>query len=115
MLDVGGLSGGLAAHGGGGRIISIGSVFADLPEFRDATGATCLYAVYDPVARQCAVASAGHPPPVVVGADGTEQAIPISPGPPLGVGGMPFEITSVTLEPDSRLRRMPRQRLALSC
>lgn len=26
-------------------------------------GATCLYAVYDPVSRTCSMASAGHPPP----------------------------------------------------
>ncbi|WP_143570631.1 SpoIIE family protein phosphatase, partial [Streptomyces acidiscabies] len=29
-------------------------------------GATCLYAVYDPVTRRCTMARAGHPPPVVV-------------------------------------------------
>ncbi len=27
------------------------------------TGATCLYAVYDPVSRRCTIARAGHPPP----------------------------------------------------
>ncbi|MFF5521857.1 ATP-binding SpoIIE family protein phosphatase [Streptomyces coeruleorubidus] len=35
-------------------------------EFQDTVGAMCLYAVYDPVTCQLAVASAGHPPPVVV-------------------------------------------------
>ncbi|GAB3000803.1 SpoIIE family protein phosphatase [Streptomyces pseudoechinosporeus] len=68
---------------------------------QDAIGATCLYAVYDPVTRQCSVASAGHPPPTVLRPDGTEQDVPISPGPPLGVGGMPFEVTTLTLEPGS--------------
>ncbi|MEU0196144.1 SpoIIE family protein phosphatase [Streptomyces afghaniensis] len=71
------------------------------PRYRDTVSATCLYAVYDPVTRQCTLASAGHPPPVVIRSDGTEQDIPISPGPPLGVGGMLFETTTVTLEPDS--------------
>ena len=33
--------------------------------------ATCLYAVYDPVAGICTVARAGHPPPAVVGSDGS--------------------------------------------
>ncbi|WP_370592961.1 SpoIIE family protein phosphatase [Streptomyces sp. NBRC 110028] len=33
-------------------------------------GATCLYAVYDPVSRHCAPASAGHPLPVLVSPDG---------------------------------------------
>ena len=34
-------------------------------------GATCLYAVYDPVSRRCTIARAGHPPPAVVSPDGT--------------------------------------------
>jgi serine phosphatase RsbU (regulator of sigma subunit) len=38
-------------------------------------GATCLYAVYDPVTRRCAMASAGHPPPVVVTPGGTVAAL----------------------------------------
>jgi PAS domain S-box-containing protein len=29
-------------------------------------GATCLYAVYDPVSRRCTLARAGHPPPVMI-------------------------------------------------
>ncbi|GAB2927578.1 SpoIIE family protein phosphatase [Streptomyces mayteni] len=60
-------------------------------------GATCLYAVYDPVSRICAMASAGHPPPVITGPDGTAIPVDISPGPPLGVGGLPFEATQVRL------------------
>ncbi|MFG2586137.1 SpoIIE family protein phosphatase [Streptomyces malaysiensis] len=66
-------------------------------------GATCLYAVYNPVTRRCGVASAGHPPPVVVRPDGTIEVIDVSPGPPLGVGGMPFETITVDLEPGSVL------------
>ncbi|MGP3689660.1 SpoIIE family protein phosphatase [Streptomyces sp. IBSNAI002] len=54
-------------------------------------GATCLYAVYDPVTRNCVMASAGHPPPAVVSPDGTVEYVELSPGPPLGVGGWPFE------------------------
>ncbi|MFE2498439.1 SpoIIE family protein phosphatase [Streptomyces scopuliridis] len=73
------------------------------PAQRDVVGATCLYALYDPVTRQCAVASAGHPPPVLVRPDGTAQVIEVAPGPPLGVGGMPFEVTSLRLEPGSVL------------
>ena len=34
-------------------------------------GATCLYAVYDPVSRRCTMARAGHPPPALVAPDGT--------------------------------------------
>ncbi|MEV7794491.1 SpoIIE family protein phosphatase [Streptomyces sp. NPDC087512] len=73
------------------------------PAQRDVVGATCLYAVYDPVTRRCAVASAGHPPPVLVRPDATAEVIDVAPGPPLGVGGMPFEVTSLCLEPGSVL------------
>ncbi|MGP4008516.1 SpoIIE family protein phosphatase [Streptomyces sp. 4N124] len=59
-------------------------------------GATCLYSVYDPVTRHLTMAAAGHPPPVVVLPDGTTRLVEINAGPPLGVGGLPFE--SVDLE-----------------
>ncbi|MGP4045844.1 SpoIIE family protein phosphatase [Streptomyces sp. 2A115] len=60
-------------------------------------GATCLYAVYDPVARRCTLARAGHPPPVMLPPDGPPQEIDVPPGPPLGLGGLPFESTELTL------------------
>ncbi|MGC4998472.1 SpoIIE family protein phosphatase [Streptomyces sp. DT195] len=69
----------------------------------DTVGASCLYAVYDPVARSCTLASAGHPPPVLVRPDGTADVVDLSPGPPLGVGGLPFETTTFDLGPDSVL------------
>jgi PAS domain-containing protein len=40
------------------------------------SGATCLYAVYDPVSRRCALASAGHPLPLVIAPDGTALPVP---------------------------------------
>ncbi len=59
-------------------------------------GATCLYAVYDPVSRRCRLARAGHLPAVLVHPDGTVE-IPDTPvGPPLGLRGMPF--TTAELE-----------------
>ncbi|MEV7520395.1 SpoIIE family protein phosphatase [Streptomyces sp. NPDC091371] len=64
-------------------------------------GATCLYAVYDPVTRRCVMASAGHPPPAVVSPDGTVEYVELSPGPPLGVGGWPFEPVERELPPGS--------------
>ncbi|WP_404815618.1 SpoIIE family protein phosphatase [Streptomyces thermolineatus] len=64
-------------------------------------GATCLYAVYDPVSRRCRAASAGHPAPAVVAPDGTVEFLPVSPGPPLGVGGLPFEAVEVELDEGS--------------
>lgn len=60
-------------------------------------GATCLYAVYDPVARRLTLAAAGHPAPAVVLPDGAAQLIRMTPGPPLGVGGLPFEATELEL------------------
>ncbi|MDN0197625.1 SpoIIE family protein phosphatase [Streptomyces sp. S.PNR 29] len=54
-------------------------------------GATCLYAVYDPVSRRCSMARAGHPPPVLVAPDGRAALLDLPAGPPLGLGGLPFE------------------------
>ncbi|WP_250283644.1 MULTISPECIES: SpoIIE family protein phosphatase [unclassified Frankia] len=73
------------------------------PSRGDPVGATCAYAVYNPITGCCAIASAGHPPPAVVTPDGTVDFIDVSPGPPLGVGGMPFEITEIDLKPGSVL------------
>ncbi|WP_369394106.1 SpoIIE family protein phosphatase [Streptomyces sp. CG1] len=64
-------------------------------------GATCLYAVYDPATRRCAMARAGHPPPVVVAPDGTAYFPDIPAGPPLGLGGMAFEATEIDLAENS--------------
>ncbi|MFF6638721.1 SpoIIE family protein phosphatase [Streptomyces althioticus] len=65
----------------------------DVPEL----GATCLYAVYDPVSRHLAVAAAGHPAPALLMPDGTCRLVPLNTGPPLGVGGLPFEATELEL------------------
>ncbi len=73
------------------------------PGNHDVVGATCLYAIYDPVTGSCAMASAGHPPPVLVRPDGTAEAVGIVPGPPLSVCGMPYETTTIDLEPGSVL------------
>ncbi|MGW6536204.1 SpoIIE family protein phosphatase [Streptomyces sp. NPDC055011] len=69
----------------------------------DAVGASCLFAVYDPVTRVCRMASAGHPAPAVLRPDGGADFVPVVPGPPLGVGDNPFEISEVTVEPGSVL------------
>ena len=66
-------------------------------------GATCCYAVYDPVSRTCTLASAGHPPPVIAPPGGPATVLPISVGPPLGIGGLPFEATVVELAEHSIL------------
>ncbi|WP_351225694.1 SpoIIE family protein phosphatase [Streptomyces sp. NPDC002133] len=54
-------------------------------------GSTCLYAVYDPISRTCSLASAGHLWPALVRPDGGVDFLELPTGPPLGVGGMPFE------------------------
>ncbi|OIJ98509.1 hypothetical protein BIV23_29585 [Streptomyces monashensis] len=64
-------------------------------------GATCLYVVYDPIAGHCTMASAGHLAPAVVTPDGRVRFLRVAPGPPLGVGGLPFEATDSRLPEDS--------------
>ncbi|MGW2201622.1 ATP-binding SpoIIE family protein phosphatase [Streptomyces sp. NPDC001774] len=70
--------------------------------------ATCLYAVYDPVSRVFSLASAGHVPPAVAHPPGAAPAdladVPDLPiGPPLGLGGLPFETVQLTLPEGSLL------------
>ncbi|MGW7084713.1 SpoIIE family protein phosphatase [Streptomyces sp. NPDC054871] len=67
------------------------------------TGATCLYAVYDPVSRRCVMARAGHLPPAVVAADGRPTFPDLPAGPPLGLGGLPFESMEIELPVGSLL------------
>ncbi|AZM63811.1 MULTISPECIES: sodium/proline symporter PutP [unclassified Streptomyces] len=59
-------------------------------------GATCLYAVYDPVGSRCTLARAGHLPPVLVRPGRPAEVLDLPAGPPLGLGYLPFE--SVELE-----------------
>ncbi|MFB8247107.1 SpoIIE family protein phosphatase [Streptomyces sp. NPDC055952] len=66
-------------------------------------GATCLYAVYDPVSRRCSLARAGHPLPLVAPPDGPARRLDVPSGPPLGVGGLPFESVDVELREGSVL------------
>ncbi|MEV4502326.1 SpoIIE family protein phosphatase [Streptomyces klenkii] len=67
------------------------------------TGATCLYVVYDPVSRSCVLARAGHPAPVLVTPGGMARFLDIPGGPPLGLGGLPFESTELRLPEGSLL------------
>jgi amino acid transporter/anti-sigma regulatory factor (Ser/Thr protein kinase) len=67
-----------------------------------ALGVSCLYAVYDPVSGKCSLARAGESVLVVVaprtgGVDRPE----LPPGPPLGIGGAPYQSTDVELAPGS--------------
>ncbi|MFR9799137.1 sodium/proline symporter PutP [Streptomyces sp. MS06] len=66
-------------------------------------GATCLYAVYDPVSRRCTLARAGHLPPVIIRPDGTAEILDLPAGPPLGLGYLPFESVELELAEGSLL------------
>ncbi|WP_345561776.1 SpoIIE family protein phosphatase [Streptomyces plumbiresistens] len=66
-------------------------------------GATCLYAIYDPTSQLCTLARAGHPPPALVRPDGTVAFPDLPAGPPLGLGGLPFETAEIHVPEGSRL------------
>ncbi|KUL37862.1 hypothetical protein ADL22_19650 [Streptomyces sp. NRRL F-4489] len=68
-----------------------------------AVGTSCLYTVYDPIGRCFTLASAGHPPPVLVAPDGTAAFADVPVGPELGVSGLPFEAVEVPVKEDSVL------------
>ncbi|AXE25463.1 protein phosphatase [Streptomyces globosus] len=66
-------------------------------------GATCLYVIYDPTTRECTMARAGHLPPAVVRPDGSVDFPELPAGPPLGLGGLPFETAGIDLPEGSTL------------
>ena len=80
---------------------------APFAEDRDAgageVGATCLYAVYDPVTGHCAIAGAGHRAPVLVRPGGEAVPVRLEPRPPLGREGLPYEAVEMNLEPGTVL------------
>lgn len=68
------------------------------------SGATCLYAIYDPSTGRCALARAGHPGPALVQPDGTVTHPDVPLSPPLGVSdGLPFESSEIDLGDGSQL------------
>ncbi|MEV5878294.1 SpoIIE family protein phosphatase [Streptomyces sp. NPDC052101] len=64
-------------------------------------GATCVYAVYDPISRKLNVARAGHPAPAIAHLSEPVELPDIPAGPPLGLGGLPFESAEIELEEGS--------------
>ncbi|WP_445528420.1 SpoIIE family protein phosphatase [Streptomyces cyslabdanicus] len=66
-------------------------------------GATCLYAIYDPVTRRCAMARAGHLAPALISPDGGVTFPDLPHGPPLGLGGMPFRTAELELPEGTQL------------
>nr|PPQ60247.1 protein phosphatase [Streptomyces sp. QL37] len=73
-----------------------------LPEAEDGSvrGATCLYAVYDPVGGRCSMASAGHPAPLLAPeGGGPAGTVKLPPGAALGLGGAPFDLVELDIAP----------------
>jgi anti-sigma regulatory factor (Ser/Thr protein kinase) len=60
-------------------------------------GATCRYAVYDPVSRRCTLARAGHPAAVVVSPQGRVEIPDVPAGPPLGTEHPPYRTADLEL------------------
>ena len=67
------------------------------------TGATCLYALYDPASRRCRLTSAGHPPPALRHPDGTAEFIDIPGGADARRGPGRYPATDIDLPPGSVL------------
>ncbi|WP_406430402.1 SpoIIE family protein phosphatase [Streptomyces sp. NBC_01589] len=60
-------------------------------------GATCVYAVYDPISRRCTFARAGGLAPVIIKPEGAVELPDVPAGPPLGSGRPPYETVEVEL------------------
>ncbi|MGE7434157.1 ATP-binding SpoIIE family protein phosphatase [Kitasatospora sp. NPDC001175] len=65
--------------------------------------ATCVYAVYDPIANRVVLANAGHVPPVLIHPDGRSELLDLEPGAPIGVGGVDFQSVELPAPPGSAL------------
>lgn len=65
--------------------------------------ATCVYAVYDPIANRVVLANAGHVPPVLVQPDGRTELLELPSGAPIGVGGVDFSSVELPAPPGSAL------------
>ncbi|GCB47870.1 SpoIIE family protein phosphatase [Streptomyces sp. NL15-2K] len=61
--------------------------------------ATCLLALIDPGAGTCTIASAGHPPPVLLHRRAHADLVPVPAGPPLGTDLGGHEAVTVPLPP----------------
>ncbi|WP_256986907.1 SpoIIE family protein phosphatase [Streptomyces sp. BR123] len=82
----------------------VAHIDTDEQEWQGITGATCLYAVYDPVSGRVTAATAGHPGPALVRPDGTVSFPEVPVSPPLGLGaGLPRETTQLPLPEGSLL------------
>ena len=81
----------------------MGQLSGVVAEHGEETGATCLYAHYDPASRRCRLTSAGHPPPALRHPDGTAEFLDIPGGVMLGVNPGRYPATDIDLPPGSVL------------
>ncbi|PYC72149.1 protein phosphatase [Streptomyces tateyamensis] len=66
--------------------------------------ATCVFAVYDPIANRIVVSNAGHMPPALIHPDGRAELLEDLPaGAPIGVGGVDFASRELDAPPGSAL------------
>ncbi|MDT0381772.1 SpoIIE family protein phosphatase [Streptomyces sp. DSM 42041] len=73
-------------------------------DLEDDQVATCLCAVYDPADASYTLASAGHPPPLLIeGPDGVPRFLDVPTGAPLGTGVIPYDPLRLESAPGSRL------------
>jgi anti-sigma regulatory factor (Ser/Thr protein kinase) len=73
-------------------------------QMEDIDGTSVFYGVLDAATGDLAYAAAGHPPPLVVDADGTTSFLPVPPRPPLGsLPGTPTTVSRHVLEQGSTL------------
>jgi anti-anti-sigma factor len=72
-------------------------------KFEAAQMATLIYAVLDPDTRTLSFASAGHPPPLLIGPDGLASYLMEGRSPPLGVSKAAQAEVTVTVRPGSTL------------
>jgi serine phosphatase RsbU (regulator of sigma subunit) len=81
----------------------MGQLSGVVAEHGEETGATCLYAQYDPASRCCRLTSAGHPPPALRHPDGKVEYIDVPGGVMLGAGPSRYPATGIDLPPGSVL------------
>ena len=66
-------------------------------------GSTCLVIIYDPIAGRCEMASAGHPPPILLTPTSGPRILSPPIEPPLGLGGHPWETQEIPVAPGTVL------------
>ena len=81
----------------------MGQLSGVVAEHGEETGATCLYALYDPASRRCRLTSAGHPPPALRHPGGTTEFINVPGGVMLGAGPSRYPATDIQIPPGSVL------------